>query len=204
MIFVTIKYKAAYVNGKVAATPLWKKKTICGCRKEGWSSGRRCTEEEQMIICVKWSEVTPFPQPQGWGLGGGTGAAAVQGAEGRAASFNWGVTERGVLGAGNPEWPRPKSPKKFKYQMTLFIWSKKIQSFILLICLLVLGLCFVHLVLFHYGSYRECVCVWFLHAHAQYLEKNLMCSADTGFPLLHSLCIRSNQWYASILPFILS
>lgn len=33
----------------------------------------------------------------------------------------------------------------------------------------------------------------FLHAHAQYLEKSLMCSADISFPLLHSLCVRSNQ-----------
>lgn len=142
--------------------PLWKKKTICGWGKERWSSVRRYTEEERMMICVKWSEVIPSPQPQGRGPGGGAGAAAVQGAEPRAASFNRGVTERGILGAGNPESPRPKSPKTFKYQMTLFIWSKEIQWFILLIYLLVLGIvlcasCAISL----WFLYGMCMCVVF-------------------------------------------
>ena len=45
-----------------------------------------------------------------------------------------------------------------------------------------------------------CVCL-LLRAHAQHLEKSLMCSADTSFPLLHSCAL---DLISDMLPFCFS
>lgn len=136
--------------------------TIWGQGKERWSRLKRQREAEGMPSCVQWKHKAMLA-PAGL-----RPSAAERGCR---SPRSW--TERArelqqrdrVLCMGNLEWMRATwLRKKCKYRNNFFIGSKKIQSYWLIdwvIDWFGMGVCFVCPLLFHCGSYREYVSVWF-------------------------------------------